>query len=124
MKITNFKDKTYNRFYELLTEDDDLEDIDDRTLSQTISDIVDEAFNTIGLSKKINSNEEEKEERVKMKDGKPVVKVYNSDFDPNIDYGFNLVFEKACDPDTDTEFSDQDSTSKIIKADFNNGRKF
>ena len=27
MKITNFKDKTYNRFYELLTEDDDLEDI-------------------------------------------------------------------------------------------------
>ena len=52
MKITNFKDKTYNRFYELLTEDDDLEDIDDRTLSQTISDIVDEAFNTIGLSKK------------------------------------------------------------------------
>ena len=22
MKITNFKDKTYNRFYELLTEDD------------------------------------------------------------------------------------------------------
>ena len=44
MKITNFKDKTYNRFYELLTEDDDLEDIDDRTLSQTISDIVDEAF--------------------------------------------------------------------------------
>jgi len=73
MKITNFKDKTYNRFYELLTEDDDLEDIDDRTLSQTISDIVDEAFNTIGLSKKINSNEEEKEERVKMKDGKPVL---------------------------------------------------
>ena len=55
MKITNFKDKMYNRFYELLTEDDDLEDIDDRTLSQTISDIVDEAFNTIGLSKKINS---------------------------------------------------------------------
>ena len=90
MKITNFKDKMYNRFYELLTEDDDLEDIDDRTLSQ---------------------------------DGKPVVKVYNSDFDPNIDYGFNLVFEKACDPDTDTEFSDQDSTSKIIKADFKNGRK-
>ncbi len=123
MKITHFKDKAYNRFYELLTEDDDFEDVDDRTLSQTISDIVDEAFNAIGLSRKTNSNEEEKEESVRMKDGKPVVKVYNSDFDPNIDYGFNLVFEKACDPASDTEFTDQDSPSKIIKADFKNGRK-
>ena len=123
MKITDFKDKAHNRLHELLTEEDDLKDAEDYTISQIISGIVDDAFNAIGLSRKTNSNEEEKEESVRMKDGKPVVKVYNSDFDPNIDYGFNLVFEKACDPASDIKFTDQDSPSKIIKPDFENERK-
>lgn len=123
MKITHFKDKAYNRLHELLTEEDDFEDVDDRTLSQTISDIINEAFNAIGTPRKIEKQKKKEDENIRMIDGKPVVEVYNQDFDPNIDYGFNLVFEKTDDPASDMQFTDEDLPSKIIKVDFQNGRK-